>query len=120
MFASEATCTPMVASVVEIRAGIMFASEAMCTHARGNKRCSNKSRYNASLANIIPALILTTLVITGVHVASLANIIPALISTTLVITGVHVASLANIIPALILTTLVTTGVLRVKRHVRPW
>ena len=28
MFASEATCTPVVASVVEIRAGIMFASEA--------------------------------------------------------------------------------------------
>jgi hypothetical protein len=37
--------------------------------------------------------------------ASLANIIPALIVTTLVTTGVHVASLANIIPALILTTL---------------
>ena len=31
MFASEATCTPVVTSVVKIRAGIMFASEAMCT-----------------------------------------------------------------------------------------
>ena len=31
MFASEATCTPVVASVVKIRAGIMFASEATCT-----------------------------------------------------------------------------------------
>jgi hypothetical protein len=40
------------------------------------------------------------------HVASLANIIPALILTTLATTGVHVASLANIIPVLILTTLV--------------
>jgi hypothetical protein len=45
----------------------------------------------------------------GVHVASLANIIPALILTTLATTGVHVASLANIIPALISTTLATTG-----------
>ena len=27
----EATCTPVVTSVVKIRAGIMFASEATCT-----------------------------------------------------------------------------------------
>jgi hypothetical protein len=78
MFASEATCTPVVTSVVKIRAGIMFASEATV--------------HVASLANIIPALISTTLATKGVHVASLANIIPALISTTLATKGVHVAS----------------------------
>ena len=40
MFASEATCTPVVASVVKIRAGIMFASEATCTPVvNKSKRC---------------------------------------------------------------------------------